>query len=88
MLEGIGNTVSLDPLYRGLVLVILLGWLLSRLASNRLIVRTAKSRLGFILFSIYCLFWNLGLGFNVTSYHHKLSHYNAVIFILLYDHRT
>jgi len=33
--EDIGNIISLDPLYRGLV--ILLGWLLFRLAPNGLI---------------------------------------------------
>ena len=33
--ENIGNTVSLDPLYRGLVT--LLDWSLPKLASNRLI---------------------------------------------------
>jgi len=46
VLENIGNTVSLDPLYRGLV--ILPDWSLSRLASNGLIVRIAKSKLSFI----------------------------------------
>ena len=35
MSENIGNTVSLDLLYKGLVT--LLGWLLSRLAPDRLI---------------------------------------------------
>jgi len=41
MSGNIGNTVSLDPLYRGLV--ILLGWLLPRLAPNRLITTSTLS---------------------------------------------
>ena len=36
VIRDIGNTVSPDSLYRGLV--ILLGWLVPKLASNRLIV--------------------------------------------------
>jgi len=41
MSENIGNTVSLDLLYKGLVT--LLGWLLSRLAPDRLITTSILS---------------------------------------------
>jgi len=41
MLRNVSNTISLDLLYRGLV--ILLGWLLSRLASNGLITTSTLS---------------------------------------------
>jgi len=55
--------------------------------ANYIIVRIAKSRLSFIslhfsffiFFLIYCLFWNLELGFNVTSHYYKLSHYDTVM---------
>jgi len=42
----------------------------------------------FILFSIYWLFWNLGLGFNMTSHHPRLSHYDTVIVTSSYHYRT
>ena len=47
LLGDIGNTISLDLLYRGLV--ILLGWLLSRLVPDRLITISTLSLLSSLL---------------------------------------